>query len=304
MARSPAPNPRNRPLATRLAATAFALMLGTLAPAATAQETTAEPAAPPPETVIARVGDAEITERDLAFAQADLASQFAQVPQASRRAAVLSALIDIKVLAQEAEKAGMADDDAFRARMAFLRDRALHNSFFQERALKAVTDEEVKARYDKEVAAAEPRQEIHARHILLKTKEDAQAVIAELDAGKDFVELAKEKSTGPSAAQGGDLGFFGQGQMVPEFEQAAFALATGQYTKEPVQTQFGWHVIKKEEERAAQPPAFDAVKDTVRQIVLQEKYVGLVEGARKGVTIEVLDADLKSQLDAAHGADQ
>lgn len=250
------------------------------------------------ENVIAKVGDTEITERDLAFAQADLADQFAKVPEANRKAAILSALIDIKVLAKQAEKAGIADNDNFKARMAFLRDRALHNAYFQEMAVKTITDAEVKARYDKEVAAMPPRQEVRARHILLKTKEEAEAVIAELNAGKDFAELAKEKSTGPSAKGGGDLGYFSQGQMVPEFEKAVFALKKGEYTKEPVKTQFGWHVILKEDERVAPPPPFDAVKDKVRQIVLQEKYVHLVDAARKGVQIEILDPDLKSKIDA------
>jgi peptidyl-prolyl cis-trans isomerase C len=113
-----------------------------------------------------------------------------------------------------------------------------------------VSDADIKARYEQEIAAVPPEEEISARHILLETEEAAKAVIAELDAGKDFAELAKEKSTGPSAAQGGDLGFFTKGRMVPEFEAAAFdALTPGEYGKEPVKTQFGWHVIKVEERR-------------------------------------------------------
>lgn len=251
-----------------------------------------------PGKVIARVGDLEITERDLSFAQADLAEQFAKVPEANRKAAVLSALIDIVVLSGKAEVDGLDKDEGFNARMAFLRQRALHNIYFQEKVLKAISEDEVKARYDKEIAASEPRKEIRARHILLKSREDAEAVIKELDAGKDFIEVAKEKSTGPSAPEGGDLGYFGQGQMVPEFEKVAFALKTGEYTREPVQTQFGWHVIKREDERDAAPPPYDAVKGQVRQIVLQENYIKLVEGARQGVKIEILDEQLKPAADA------
>jgi peptidyl-prolyl cis-trans isomerase C len=255
-----------------------------------------------PETVIAKVGGIEITQDDLTFAQSDLAAQFQQIPEDQRQAAILNALIDIKVLALVAEKEGMGEDETFKARMRFLRERALHNSYFQKHALEAVTDEEVKARYDKEIAAMEKQFEVHARHILVKTKEEAEAIIKELDGGSDFADVAKEKSTGPSGPKGGDLGFFAKGQMVPEFETAAFALKDGEYTKEPVQTQFGWHVIKREEGRVQEPPAFDSVKDQVRQLVLREKYAEIVKNAREGVDIEVLDENLKKQLEGAEAA--
>jgi peptidyl-prolyl cis-trans isomerase C len=249
---------------------------------------------------VARIGDITISDKDIDFAATDLASQFAQVPEDQRRAAVLNALIDIKLMAKEAEKAGVDKTPEFTARMQFLRDRALHNAWFQSQALDKTSEDEVKARYDKEISQIPERKEVHARHILLKTKEEAEAVIKDLDAGKDFGEIAKAKTNDPGGTDnGGDLGFFGQGQMVPEFETAAFALANGEYTKVPVQTQFGWHVILRVEERVTPPPAYDDVKDQVRQIVLREKYLGLVQAARKEANIEILDAKLKEQIDAA-----
>ncbi len=174
--------------------------------------------------MLARIGDLEITEQELTIAEADLKEQFAQVPEEKRRAAILSALIDIKLLATKADAAGLKDNELYKSQMAFVQSRALHNLYFQKNVVETITDEEVKERFEKEVAALTPQQEIKARHILVKTEEDAKAVISELDAGKDFVELAKEKSTGPSGPQGGDLGFFAKGQMVPAFEEAAFAL--------------------------------------------------------------------------------
>lgn len=252
------------------------------------------------DAVVAKIGDKPITERDLALATADLGEQFAQVPEENRKAAILNALIDVKLLAAKGEAAGIEKEPAFVARMKFLRERALHNAYFQENALNKVTDEEVKARYDKEVAAMPPQQELHAMHILVKTKEEADKIIADLNSGKDFTELAKANSTDPSAAQnGGDLGFFSKGQMVPEFEAAAFALKDGEYTKTPVQTQFGFHVIKKVEERNVPAPEFKDVEAQVRQLVVREKYSALVEEARKGVTIEVMDPNLKKQIDQA-----
>ena len=182
--------------------------------------------------------------------------------------------------------------------MVFQRDRALHNAIFKSTVVDPVTDADIKARYEKEVAATPTEEEVSARHILVKTEEEAKAIIAELDTGKDFSELAKEKSTGPSAAQGGDLGFFTKGRMVPEFEAVAFALKPGEYAKEPVKTQFGWHVIKLEDRRQAAPPAFEEVADQVRQVVMRERYGDLIKEARGEVEIEVLDPDLKTAYEA------
>ena len=148
------------------------------------------------------------------------------------------------------------------------------------------------------MANTPPVNEVHARHILVKTKEEATAIIKQLDGGAKFEDIAKEKSSDGSAAQGGDLGWFGPGQMVPEFEKAAFALEVGAYTKEPVQTQFGWHVIKVEDKRAQQPPAFEQVKDQIRSALLRDKYFALVKSARDAAKVEISDAELKKGVDA------
>ncbi len=249
------------------------------------------------EGVLAKVGDIEITERDLGFAETDLKQQFAQVPEEFRRAAILNALIDIQVLAKAAEKAGMADDDNFKARVDFLRSRALHNAFFKKNAIDAIDEEALKARYEKEIGETEPEKQIDARHILVKTEEEAKAIIVELDAGGDFAKLAKEKSTGPSGANGGTLGYFGKGQMVPEFEVAAFALEKGTYTKTPVKTQFGYHIILKQDERDVEPPKFEDSKIQIRQILLREKYIDLVKGNRETYKVEVVDETLKKGIE-------
>lgn len=248
--------------------------------------------------IVAKVGDLEITEQELIFAESDLKEQFAQVPEDKRKGAMLSALIDIKLLANKAKAAGAQDKDLFKAQMEFVSARALHNIYFQENVVEAITDEEIKARFDKEVAGVEPEKEVKARHILVKTEDEAKALIVDLEGGKDFVELAKEKSTGPSGPNGGDLGFFGKGQMVPEFEAAVFGLENGSFTKTPVQTQFGYHVILKEEERDKPLPEFDAVKGQIRQAVLRDKYFALIQQSRKDIAIEIFDEKLKADVDA------
>lgn len=248
--------------------------------------------------VIARIGQNEVTEAELKAAEAELGPQFQSMPEERRRFAVLSALIDIKALAAEAEKAELGDEPAVAAQLQFERDRTLHNAYFAKNGVANVAEDELKARYEKELAAMPPRKEVHARHILLKTKEEAEAVVAQLDGGADFETVAKEKSTGPSGPDGGDLGFFSQGQMVPPFEQAAFALEPGEYTKEPVQTQFGWHVIEVVETRDAPAPEFDQVKDQLRQLVLREKYMAMVGKARQQLGVEYVDPQMKAQVDA------
>jgi peptidyl-prolyl cis-trans isomerase C len=176
--------------------------------------------------------------------------------------------------------------------------------FFKKNVVDAVTEDEVKARYDQEVAALPKQEEVRARHILVKTEEEAKQIIADLDAGKDFIEIAKEKSTDPNKTEGGDLGYFTKGRMVPEFEEVAFALEKGTYTKTPVQTQFGFHVILVEDNRDAPPPAFEAVEQQVRQLVMRDKYLELIEKAKTEQTIEIVDEALRKGYEEANKAEQ
>lgn len=287
-----------------------ALLLSTTALPALAQDGT--PATPPaaaepadPDAVVARIGDSEITEGDLAAALADLGPQFNQLPPEQRRIAVLAALIDIRALSLEAQEAGLADDPLVERRIAFLRDRALHNAYFEREGVDAITDEDVRARYDSELAAmapAEPSEEVNARHILVATREEAEAIIDELDGGADFAAIATERSSDPGSGQnGGDLGWFGRGQMVPAFEEAAFALEPGSYTEEPVESQFGWHVIQTTEKRMAEPPAppaFEQVSEQVRQIVMRERYIEIVQAAREELNVEYEDPAVQAQIEA------
>ncbi|MDA4845838.1 peptidylprolyl isomerase [Hoeflea poritis] len=278
---------RTKPLCAGLVALAVSLSFG-----AAAQDSE--------DKVIATVGGKPVYQSELTFAETDLDPQFSRLPAEQRTAAALSALLDIKLMAQQAENSGLGKDEAFQRRVEFLRDRALHNEFFKTRVVDSLTEEAVRERYDKEVAATPPEQEVRARHILVDSEEQAKAVVTELDAGKDFIELAKEKSTGPSGPQGGDLGYFTRGRMVPEFEEAAFALETGTYTKEPVKTQFGWHIIKVEDKRDTPPPSFDQVADQIRRVLLQEEYLALLQEARDAVEVEVTDEELQGLLEAVN----
>jgi peptidyl-prolyl cis-trans isomerase C len=251
------------------------------------------------DKVVATVNGKPVTEADIALAVSDLDEQFARLPEEERRAAALSAIIEIRLMADEAAAKGIDKDPAFQRRLAFLSQRALHAAVIDNEIAGKITEEEVRARYDQQIAATPPVNEVNARHILVKTKEEAEAIIKRLDAGEKFEEIAKEVSTDPgSGANGGDLGWFGPGQMVPEFEQAAFALEVGAYTKEPVQSQFGWHVIKVEDKRQQQPPAYEQVKDQFRSMILREKYFALVEALRAKAAVDITDPALKKAVEA------
>lgn len=255
-------------------------------------------AKPAPDTVLATVNGQPITEADLDLAIEDLDQQFARLPEEQKRAAALSAVIEIRLMAAEAAAKGIDKDPDIARRLAFLQQRALHAAVIDKEVQAKITDDETRVRYDKEIAAQPAENEVRARHILVKTKEEAEAVIKDLDAGKSFEDIAKEKSTDPgSGANGGDLGYFSAGQMVPEFEKAAFELAPGTYTKTPVQSQFGFHIIKVEDKRAKQPPAFDEVKDQVRSLVLRDKYLELIKGLRGAATIQIDDPELKKAVE-------
>jgi len=270
-------------------------------PAETAQSAAASE---DPAKVLATVNGKDITIGEVDQAAGDLDPQFARLPAEQRRLAALAALIDIKAMADEATKQKLDQSDDFKSRMEFLRERALHNEYFKDEVVDKISDADVRARYDKEIASIPPQTEVRARHILVKTKEEAEAIIKKLEGGAKFEDLAKESSTDGTAANGGDLGYFGEGQMVPEFEKAAFALKPGEYTKEPVQSQFGFHVIQLEDRRTKQPPAFDQVSDQIRSIIMRERYVETVKKLRDGLKIDYKDPAVDKAMKEAAAAQE
>lgn len=292
---------------------AGALLLGTalgLSPvAALAQDAAAPAAAAPaaPETVVATIGDQTITEADLAFAAEDLQQELQQVPPEERRAFLVTVLIDMKVMAKAAKAAGMADTDLFKRRLQYLEERSLRRDYFTQKVAASVTEETVKAAYDQFVKDFKPVEEVHARHILVATEEEAKAIKVELDGGKPFEVLAMEKTTDPSGKQnGGDLGFFSKGMMVPEFETVAFTLEPGKIS-DPVQSQFGWHIIKVEEKRMSSPPPIEQVQQQLGQQVMFKAFDESVAALKKDVKLDIPDAALAAAVQkqaepAAEGA--
>lgn len=241
--------------------------------------------------VVAKVDGRDIHLDEVEAMTSRMPSQYQQLPLDMIFPMLVNSMIDNVVMANEARKQKLNEQKAFTSQMRMIEDQMLGVFLVREYLKKELSDEAVKERYAVEVAQAKDEKETKASHILLKTKADAEAVIKDLDAGKDFAELAKAKSTGPSGPQGGDLGYFKAGQMVPEFDQVAFSLEKGAYTKEPVKSQFGWHVIKVFDRRAVQPEPFEVASQRIRGELARDLSAKFIEKLRGEAKIERFNKD-------------
>ncbi|WP_334194029.1 peptidylprolyl isomerase [Pararhodobacter sp.] len=268
---------------------AAAVLLSVLAAPALAQD------APTAATVIARVGETEITLGQAIALRAQLPQQFAQVPDETLFPALVEQLIEQELLAQ-----AQAGDLSLRDQLMLQNETRnfLANAALVEVATAAVTDESVQAAYDAFVAdyaQGEPVTEFHAAHILVRSEEERDQVVAALAEGRDFAEVAREFSADGSAQQGGDLGWFGPGVMIPEFQAAVEALEPGQVS-EPVQTRFGWHVVKLLETRTASAPTLDQVREDLVTQIQREATRAYIEDLRAASTAENLSEGMDPAL--------
>jgi peptidyl-prolyl cis-trans isomerase C len=207
---------------------------------------------------------------------------------ATKKENVLAFLIDMKIVAKAAEDKKIENNEDFKKRMAFTRNRLLMDSLLASEGKAATTDEAMKKVYEDASKQITGEQEVHARHILVETEDEAKAVAEELKKGADFAELAKKKSKDPGASDGGDLGFFTKDQMVPEFSNVAFALEPGKIS-DPVKSQFGWHIIKVEEKRNRKPPEFEQVKAQIETYVTRKAQADYVTKLREAAKVERMD---------------
>jgi peptidyl-prolyl cis-trans isomerase C len=245
-------------------------------------------AASPSDPAVARVNGVEIRESDLAMAEQDIGQNLQNVPPDQQREQLIAYVADIVLVSQAANAQKLADDPDFQHHLAFLRNKLLMGLQLREQAKGAVTADAEKQLYEDAVKPMGQEEEVHARHILVDTEDEAKAILEQIKNGADFAELAKQKSKDPGAADGGDLGYFTKDQMVPEFSDVAFKMYPGQLSN-PVKTQFGWHIIKVEDKRQRPVPEFDAVKDQIDQYLVrraQSEYVGKL---RQTAKIERLD---------------
>jgi peptidyl-prolyl cis-trans isomerase C len=251
------------------------------------------------DPVVARVNDIEIKQSDLDYAASEVGPRIASLPALDRKRVLLQYLIENELMAGAGQKDSLDKTDSFPGRAAYHQRRALRDAFFDASITGAVNENDAKKIFDEKIAGLKPEQEIRARHILVATEPEAKEIAERLKKGEDFATLAKEKSKDPNA-EGGDLGFFTRGQMLKPFEDAAFALEVGELS-DPVQTQFGWHIIKLEEKRDQALPTFDQVKAAIIAQLVQAKAQEVVGGLRDAAKIEVLDPELKKSMEAPQG---
>ncbi|MFU8880753.1 MAG: peptidylprolyl isomerase [Rhodobacterales bacterium] len=273
---------------TSLSAAVFALWA--VGPA-TAQDT------PDANSVIATVNGAEITLGQMIMARTTLPQQYLSLPDDVLFTGILDQLIQQSVLAQT-----IGDDVPTRVKISLENERRalLAAAVVDDILAGAVTDEALRNAYNETYASAEPSREWNASHILVESEEEAAALIERLNAGEAFEDLAQEASSDSSAANGGELGWFASGMMVPDFEAAVIALAVGEVS-DPVQTQFGWHVVKMNDTRLRDVPTLEQVIDELRPQVERAAVQTRLEELTAAATVERpgegLDPSLIKNLD-------
>ncbi len=209
-------------------------------------------------------------------------------PEVSRQ--LVDRAITERALVSAARAAGLDRDEEVRRRIRRAEEQELQQALLSREVGGKVTDEAIRARYEQEASRRQGEPEVRARHVLSTTEAAAREAMAEIARGVDFAEVARRRSTGPGAQEGGDLGFFKRGDMVPEFADAAFALQPGQVSAAPVRSPFGWHVIKVEERRAAAAPSFEDAKPQLQRQMLEEGVEAMVQRVRSAAKIERLDS--------------
>lgn len=258
------------------------LLLGAV-PAAMAQEPEADP-------VVATVNGKEILRSEVLASAASLPPQMrAQAEQLLP--VLLERLVDIHLITEAASAEGLETDEEVVERAAEMKKEVMRQVYLERLVDAEVTDEALQEQYDNFIAANPPEQQVKARHILVEDEAAAKEIIEELDGGADFAELAGERSVGPSGPRGGDLGYFTSGTMVPAFSEAAFALEPGSYTAEPVQTQFGWHVILVEDKRDSPVPSLDEMREQLTEELTRSIFQEKLAELRDGADIEIIQPE-------------
>jgi len=244
-----------------------------------------------PKTVVAKVNGKEITRQDVidSAPQQYRANVDQIMPQLTER------LIGMTLLTQEGQNQKLADDPEVKALVERFQNEVIGQVYLTRLVKAKLTDDMIKAKYDQDLKDHPPQDEVKVAHILVKTEKEATDIIAELKKGTDFAKLAKDKSIDKgSAVNGGELGiYFTQngGEVVQPFADAAFALKTGDVTQKPVQTQFGWHIIKLEDRRKQTPPSFDEEKDQIRQQLAGDLIEQQVKELRAKAKVETFNPD-------------
>lgn len=267
-----------------------AVLLSVIAPSGVILAQTAAPGATD-DPVVATVNGQPIHLSDVKTAATNLPPNLRTLPPETLYPRLIDSMVSERALADAARTKGIDKDPAIQRQIAAATDQVLDNALLTKEVVPTITDQALHARYDSQYANKPGVPEVHAKHILVESEDQAKQIISELDKGADFSTLAKKYSKDPGSADGGDLGFFKKEDMVPAFSDAAFALQPGQYTKTPIHTQFGWHVIEVTERRQTPPPSFADASQQLRQEMLKEGVEKAVAQARDAAHVQIFNVD-------------
>lgn len=250
------------------------------------------------DAALATVNGKSVTDRDLKLAESEIGSDLGNLPESTRRRVLVEYIIETQLMADAALGEKMDQAPGFDERMAYYKRKALREAYFDSKIKDSVGEAAAKAFYDDQIKGMKPEEEVKARHILVETEEEARDIKEKIARGADFAEMAKEYSKDPGTKDnGGLLGFFSRGQMVPQFEEPAFMLEPGDIS-DPVESRFGWHLIKVEERRKKPLPTFDEVKDRILNSMIHRKAQSVAEDLRKTAKIEYIDPEIKKEVAA------
>ena len=247
------------------------------------------------DLVVAIVNGRPITELSVKVFYKTLPTQYKKIPYQQIRDKLIQRIIEQTLIAEAAIEGKLHEDKVIKRRIAIAERSVLNEAYLSNIMKRELSESKVREAYQKSIALQPKQTEVRARHILVKTKSEATRIISLLRNGADFVKLAREKSIGPSGKNGGDLGFFGKGQMVPPFSKAAFALEKGHFTTEPVKTQFGFHIIKVVDRRTAGRENYDQALSKIRNELLDKIFDKSISLLRVKAKIEMIGGINKIQ---------
>lgn len=277
-------------MAFRLILLAAAVVCGVVGPAPV-------PAAAQ-DKAVATVNGRQITEAELKYAESEIGSDLGSLPEATKRRVLVEYLIENHLFADAADGQKLGQGAGFDQRMAYWRRRALRDTFFDTSVRASVSEADARRLYDAQVGQAKGEEEIRASHILVESQDRAKEVFERIAHGADFGQMARQYSKDPGTKDmGGSLGYFGRGQMVPQFETAAFKLKKGEVS-EPVQSQFGWHLIRLDDRRQKSAPPFDEVKARIIASMMHQKAQEIAADLRGKARVEYLDPEMKAMVEA------
>src|SRR5262245_15502079 len=250
------------------------------------------------ERVLAKVNGKMLTDSDMKLAEAEIGSHRGSLPEATKRRVLIEFLIENQLFADAAEGQNLGTGQPFDERTQYWRRRALRDAYFDKSVRDTISEADARTAYAGQVGALKSGEEVRARHILVDSKERAREVYEKIAHGSDFAQLAREYSKDPgSKDQGGELGFFKRGQMVPPFEEAAFRLKKGEVS-EPFESQFGWHIVRVDDRRQRAAPPFEAVKDRVLASMIHQRAQQIATDLRGKAQIEYIDPEIKRAMES------